>query len=361
MKQIENNYSSKKIRGSLLRSKLPGVEEGDLNIAYYTKLEKMRAEQNTVFSLMNKNGQLVEGTDQVSEVIYNFYNHLYTKEVECEKTQEDLLKGITITLSEEERNKLDEEFTAEELKDLKKNNSPGSDGLTKEFYDFFWDMLCPFYMDCIKEIDEKLELTDSQKKGLIRISYKKNGRIYIENYRPITLLNVDLKIITRTLAKRMTTVLPKLIHENQRCIPGRKITKNIHIVQDLIDVINLRKEKATFIFLDQEKAFDRMSHNFMFKTLKAFGFGDNFIKWVKIVYTDTKSAVKVNGFLTSEFSIQRGVRQGCPISALLYVLCAEVLGIEIRRNEKIVGYKYEGTKEQKLSQYADDACVVITL
>ena len=103
-----------------------------------------------------------------------------------------------------------------------------------------------------------------------------------------------------------------------------------------------------------------MSHNFMFKTLKAFGFGDNFIKWVKIVYTDTKSAVKVNGFLTSEFSIQRGVRQGCPLSALLYVLCAEVLGIEIRRNEKIVGYKYEGTKEQKLSQYADDACVVIT-
>ena len=139
----------------------------------------MRAEQNTVFSLMNKNGQLVEGTDQVSEVIYNFYNHLYTKEVECEKTQEDFLKGITITLSEEERNKLDEEFTAEELglsmKDLKKKKSPGSDGLTKEFYDFFWDMLCPFYMDCIKEIDEKLELTDSQKKGLIRISYKKMG------------------------------------------------------------------------------------------------------------------------------------------------------------------------------------------
>ena len=86
----------------------------------------------------------------------------------------------------------------------------------------------------------------------------------------------------------MATVLPKLIHDNQRCIPGRKITKNIHIVQDLIDIINLRKEKAAFIFLDQEKAFDRMSHNFIFKTLKAFGFGDNFIKWVKIFYTDKK-------------------------------------------------------------------------
>ena len=103
----------------------------------------------------------------------------------------------------------------------------------------------------------------------------------------------------------MVTVLPKLINENQRCIPGRKITKNIHLVQDLIDAINMKKGKAAFIFLDQEKAFDRMSHQFIFKTLRTFGFGENFIKWVKIVYTNTKSAVKVNGFLTSEFSIER--------------------------------------------------------
>ena len=158
------------------------------------------------------------------------------------------------------------------------------------------------------------------------------------------------------MATRMGTVLPKLIHDNQRCIPGRKITKNIHSPRPSI-VINLRKEKAAFIFLDQEKAFDRMLHNFILKTLKAFGFGDNFIKWVKIVY---KNSVKVNGFLTSEFSIQRGVRQGCLLSVLLYVLCAEVLGIEIRRNEKIVGYKYESTKEHKLSHYADNANIVIT-
>ena len=79
-------------------------------------------------------------------------------------------------------------------------------------------------------------------------------------------MNVDLKILTRTLAKRMADVLPKLIHENQRCIPGRKITKNIHIVQDLIDVIKQKKDNAAFIFLDQEKAFDRISHKFMLKT-----------------------------------------------------------------------------------------------
>ena len=149
---------------------------------------------------------------------------------------------------------------------------------------------------------------------------------------------MDLKILTRALAKRMISVLPKLIHENQTCVPGRRITKNIHIVQDLIDHINNGNGKGAFIFLDQEKAFDRISHKFMIKTLKAFGFGKRFINWVKIVYNNTKSAVKINGYLTPVFLIERGVRQGCPLSALLYVLCSEVLGIVIRKNVNIVGF-----------------------
>ena len=104
-----------------------------------------------------------------------------------------------------------------------------------------------------------------------------------------------------------------------------------------------------------------MSHTFIVKVLRKFGFGERFVKWVQILYTDITSAVKVNGYLTKEFPIKRGVRQGCPLSALIYVLCAEVLGIEIRKNEKIVGYKYNRNKdEHKLTQYADDKVVCVT-
>ena len=362
LKEEECSYLTKKIQGSLLRSKLPGIEEGEFNLAYCSKLEKMKGEQNTIFSLMNNSGQLVEGTEKVIDVTYQFYKELYSKELEDTDAQDFFLQGVEKKLSEEDRRKLDDDFTKEEfqeaLHELKKDKSPGCDGLTKEFYDFFWEKLQDLYVECIKEVEEVGELSELQKVGLIRISYKKNGRIHIGNYRPITLLNVDLKVLTRALAKRMMTVLPYLIHDNQTCVPGRKITKNIHIVQDLIDHINNIKGKGAFIFLDQEKAFDRISHSFMLKTLKAFGFGPRFINWVRIVYTDTKSAVKVNGFLTPEFSIQRGVRQGCPLSALLYVLCAEVLGIAIRASSEIEGFKFNG-KEHKLSQYADDMTVYI--
>ena len=177
----------------------------------------------------------------------------------------------------------------------------------------------------------------------------------------ITLLNVDLKIFTRTLASRMAKVLPKLIHHNQTCVPGRNMASNIHIMQDFVDVLIQEGKGAALILLDDEKAFDRMSHSFIIKTLRRFGFGEKFIGWVKMVYTDTSSSVKVNGYSTESFPIERGVRQGCPLSALLYVLCAEVFSTAVRSNVNIIGYKFNnGREEHKITQYADDKVVYVT-
>ena len=86
-------------------------------------------------------------------------------------------------------------------------------------------------------------------------------------------MNTDLKLITKTLAKRLANFLSNIIHESQKCIPGRQITENIHLVQDLIDVIIREDWNAAYIMLDQEKAFDRISHKFMLKTLEKFCLG----------------------------------------------------------------------------------------
>ena len=157
--------------------------------------------------------------------------------------------------------------------------------------------------------------------------------------------------------------MPKLIHQNQTCVPGRHIENNIHIVQNLIDTINEEDGEAGFIFLGQEKAFDRMNHSFIFKTLEKIGFGENSVKWVKIICKNTKSFVKVNGYETMEFDIERGVRQGCPLSSFLYVLTAETLSSHIRKNTNIKGYKYKMKNlehlEHKIVQYADDTKVCI--
>ena len=353
------------MEGQMLRSKMPHIEQNEKDISLYARLEKISGEKNLIYALMDENETLQQGSQSIMKVVYDFYSDLYMNEPECTETQEYFLNQIDVHLTENERIDLDKDFEEKEIEKalakMQNRKSPGSDGLTKEFYDFFWIDIKQYYLECLRQCEESGEMTESQKKGLVRVSYKKNGRIYIKNYRPITLTNVDYKILTRCLATRMAPVLPSLIHRNQTCVPGRSIATNTHIMQDLIDTITQEGKGAALIILDEEKAFDRMSHTFIIKVLRKFGFGERFVRWVQILYTDITSAVKVNGYLTKEFPIKRGVRQGCPLSALIYVLCAEVLGIEIRKNEQIVGYKYNRNKnEHKLTQYADDKVVCLT-
>ena len=158
---------------------------------------------------------------------------------------------------------------------------------------------------------------------------------------------------------RLKKILPSIIDSNQTCVPGRNISKNVHTLQDVIKYANSENITAAILFIDQEKAFDRVSHTFLLKTLEKFNFGSAFISWIQIILTDIKSRVKVNGYLTDEIDITRGIRQGCPISTLLYVLIAEVFGIATRKSEKIKGVKISGS-ELKILQYADDTEIFAT-
>ena len=166
----------------------------------------------------------------------------------------------------------------------------------------------------------------------------------LTNYRPISLINADVKIITKVLAERLKYVLPSIIHSTQTAVYGRKIDQNIHLVRDLIDLANRDDDTAAFIFLDQEKAFDQVNHDFLFKTMRAFGIGETFITWVCTIYSNATSILNINGFFSDRIKLLRGVRQGCPLSALLYVLVIEVLAIQLRINPNIVGFKVGGEK-----------------
>ena len=113
------------------------------------------------------------------------------------------------------------------------------------------------------------------------------------------------------------------------------------------------------LFIDFEKAFDTKEWSFIEKTLKYFNFGTSLVTWIKLFYTDISSCVQNNGLASGFFTLSRGVRQGCPLSPYLFILCAEVLGNAIRRDEEIRGIKISGGTECKLSQYADDTTMIL--
>ena len=113
--------------------------------------------------------------------------------------------------------------------------------------------------------------------------------------------------------------------------------------------------------LDQEKTFDRVDWAFLFRTLQHLGFGPSFISWIRLLYTDIRSAVLVNGY-TTDFKPMCGVRQGCPLSPLLYVITMEVLAANIRAHLHIRGLNLPRNPQPLpvLSLYADDTSVIVS-
>ena len=180
------------------------------------------------------------------------------------------------------------------------------------------------------------------------------------NYlRPISLLNTDYKIATKVLARRLERVLPFIINPDQTWyIKGRYIGENIRLISDLIDDTKQKNISGIAIFLDFRKAFDSAEWDYTAKVLDVFKFPEDFKCWVKVSYTDISSCVINNGFASPFFKLKRGVRQGCPLSGLLFVLAIELIALAIKNDSLIQGICM-GKEEIKLTQYADDTTVFV--
>ena len=164
---------------------------------------------------------------------------------------------------------------------------------------------------------------------------KQKNKLYLENWRPISLLNIDYKIVTKTIAGRISKLLPKLIHEDQTgYVKDRNTGQNIRLIKDIMKITALGNIPGMAIFIDFKKALDSVDWNFLAKALEAFNFGPQIRKWIRTFYTDISSCVINNGYASEFFNLQRGVRQGCPLSGILFVLCAEILAQAIRNNNQ---------------------------
>ena len=246
------------------------------------------------------------------------------------------------------------------LNEFKNGKSPGSDGFTAEFYKFFWNNLSENLILSLNYAFEKGELSICQKRGIISLLPKKNVPTNnLNNLRPISLLNTDYKIAAKVLAKRLEKVLPSIINPNHTgYIKGRFIGKNIRLISDLIAYTKGKNIPGIAIFLDFRKAFDSVEWDYIAKVLDVFKFKDDFKRWVKVLYTDKSSCVINNGFASPFFKLKRGVRQGCPLSGLLFVLAIELLALAIKNDPLIQGISV-GEQEIKLLQYADDTTVFV--
>jgi len=352
-------------KGALVRSRYCSVKEMDAPSAFFFNLEKKHVQQKMMCHLRRSDGSVTSDPTEMRRMTGDFYKLLYTAEscdIDCTK---DLLKDLP-QLEEEQKKELDDVITfhevTEAMRQLSNGRSPGIDGLPVEFYRHFWDLIGPDIYEVILECIKNNALPMSCRRAVLSLLPKKGDLGLLKNWRPVSLLCLDYKIVSKVLANRLKHCLDLLIKNDQTyCIPKRSIIDSLFLVRDIIEFNQKIKKDLGVLSLDQEKAFDRVDHEYLFKVLKGYGFGDVFISYIKLLYSNVYVMVKVGGGLSAPIPVTRGIRQGCPISGQLYSLIIETLLCRLRKNLNGILIPHgNGHSKVVLSAYADDITVFIT-
>ena len=351
-----------KVNGAMLRSKCEWTENGEKNTQFFLNLERKHSE-NKLICQLEKDNTTLRNQKEIENEIYDYYKKLYSDV----PIREDLLTDLDLPfskLNEEDlaltEGAISEKECLEALKSMQNGKTPGLDGLPADFYYFFWHDIKTLVLNSLNYAFATDRMSQDQRIGIITLIPKKDKvRTILKNWRPISLLTVDYKLIAKCLAKRLEKVLPKIVSQSQYAyIKDCYIGENVRAVSDINDYLKNKKQTGIILQIDFEKAFDSVNWKFMDFVLNNFGFGETFKKWVKIMYSDISSAVLNNGNITKFFSLYKGVRQGCPLSAILFILIAETLALILNNRPDIRGIKIENN-EVKILQFADDTNILI--
>ena len=355
-----------KLKGQHIRSRAQWIEDGEKPTKYFCNMESRNYHSKLITKLETDQGNIITDQKDILKETKNFYKKLYSKKPRPQLNNifEKLDTLQFNTLSDSEAAEIEGKITYDEalqfLKKMKNDKSPGSDGFTTEFFKFFWLDLGHFIVRYINYSYDKEEMSVTQKLGIITcIPKAEKVRHFLKNWRPISLLNIIYKIASGCIANRIKTVLDIIIDQDQTgFISGRFIGENTRLIYDVMHYTEIHNIPGLLLLVDFEKAFDSISWSFIDTVLDIFNFKCSIKSWIRTFYKNSVSAVIQNGYLSESFGLERGCRQGDPLSPYLFILCAEILAILVRNSKDIKGITIDG-EEYLISQYADDTSFIL--
>ena len=315
--------SATKTHGTIIQSRARWYELGEKNSKDFLNLEKTNQRKKHVTSLINDSGMIITSPKEILKEEETFFQNIYRSSNKDPNLPEfnhffQAEKVLSAEMAATCEGYITIEECANVLKKMEKNKIPGSDGLTVEFYRYFWNAVAKCMVESFNYAFESKHLSISQKQGIISlIPKKKKNTEYLKNWRPVSLLNVDYKIATKTIATRLEKVPPHIIHPSQSgYTDGRFIGESIRQITDIMEFTKSMQIPGIAIFLDFEKAFDSVEWDYIQKCLSSFNFGPQLRQWVGVFYKNIASCVLNNGHASKYFSynevyVRVALFQGC--------------------------------------------------
>ena len=339
------------------------VKFGDENIKFFQAVATKRYRKNNVAILQTEDGMMVEDHPAKEALLFHTYKtRLGT--ISPSDMKFDLAALIPQSTNLEH---LTSPFTHDEIdrvvKDMPSDRAPGPNGFSGAFLKACWTIIHDIlYALCSKFYEGTLDIT-SINDGLITLIPKINSPETVNDFRPITLLNYCLKLITKLLADRLQRVIIALVHRNQYgFIKARTIQDCLAWSYQYLHQCQSSGRPIILLKLDFAKAFDTIEHEAILALLMAKGFPPKWIGWVKEILSSGDSQVLLNGIPGNHFKCKRGVRQGDPFSPLLFVLAEDLLQSVVNKMllDGILSLPIEcNDKDFPIIQYADDTILLI--
>ncbi len=352
-----NHEEDRKI---MFQSRVHWIENNEKMTKFFFRKLKQNMHETNIIQL-EADGRKLD-PKEINKVIYDYYRNLfkYHKAQQAANYFKDIMNNLPqITTAEKDmlsKDLTEKELTATVFSRMNTGKSPGSDGLTVAFYKKFWGVLKEPLHACLLQGIQRGSLTSSQQRSIVRLIQKKGkDTSLIKNWRPISLMNVDSKIFSRTITARLEKVLGSLCSEEQLAfVKGRNIVEGIRLIDYAITSREQENKQGYIVAFDFEKAFDSINHDYIYQVLQNLNFPEEFIHMIRTLYNGANSSVINNAMATPSFMLERSCRQGDCLSPYLFILAIEPLIRAIKSSEAIAGFPDPTGKKFKVSVYADD-------
>ena len=346
------------------RMKSKWYQEGEKGTKYFLNIQKSKGKKLELQSLTTNNKE-VDQPNEIDKIVEEFYKRLYEKGDSKSVNRGGLsaflqnLEKPTITNIDDINNPL----TLQDLRDTInscKDSSPGPDGIPYSLIKLTWSWFGPILLDSWNYASKTGNLTHSHESSYLKLLPKEGKDLkQLKNWRPITLSNCDFKIITKSLAIKLSKNLTTTISQCQTAyMKDRQITDNLHIIQYAIEKSSDLDIPSMVVSLDAEKAFDSVEHWYIKEVLHYLGLKD-FVRTFDLLYRNQEVSIHLNNRIAGYYKIRNGVKQGDALSCILFILAVEPLLRNINKDNSISCLKIGGIEIPKALAYADDvACII---